>query len=305
MMALDRRFFDYLTDARGGALSNSALSPRSYRKMANVVAIQTFDAMEIQRQFQRGKIDSNDYGANPLYDSSVYNIPLTNAALSIGMASPSKIGVYKEAVLEDFVDQDGATDSSQSAQSSTHRKSWFQYDTSRIPDGPLQEAMAGIQETLAEQDQSLTQDGEGPKQTVVPIGTVPEEARYCVVIRPQKQVHSYELLLAIRAGCIPVVVSDFYKHYAPTLKSTLHLDDFVVFVSEQDFLESPLQSLLTIQQRHKNIVSSKVEAVQFAQRVTMWSHERSLFVPALLEEILLASNNPFPQSNGYNSGNEP
>jgi hypothetical protein len=119
-------------------------------------------------------------------------------------------------------------------------------------------------------------------------------SKFCLVIRSDTP-HSHSLLYAVRAGCIPVIVSDDYSLYAPTFKSSIALEDFSVFIEEEKFHENPLRELLKLQELPDDLIHTKLESLYVAQNLIVPSHPRSLFVPALLKEVVEAEKHVFPE----------
>jgi hypothetical protein len=96
--------------------------------------------------------------------------------------------------------------------------------------------------------------------------------------------HSHALLRAVKAGCIPVVVSDLYEYYAPTFRSSLDMRDFCIFIDEAHFLNDPGRTLQELDELSEDQVRAKLAGLRFAQRVVAPDHPESLFVPAFLHE---------------------
>jgi len=119
-------------------------------------------------------------------------------------------------------------------------------------------------------------------------------SKFCLVIRGDTP-HSHSLLYALRAGCIPVIVSDDYSLYAPTFKSSMAIEDFSVFIEEEKFSEDPTRELLRLKELPEDLIRSKLESMYVAQTLAVPSHPKSLFVPALLKEVVEAENNVFPE----------
>lgn len=119
-------------------------------------------------------------------------------------------------------------------------------------------------------------------------------SKFCLVIRSDTP-HSHALLYALRAGCIPVIVSDDYPLYAPTFKSSLAMEDYAIFIEEAKFHEDPTGELLKLQNVPEDLIRSKLKGMEVAQKLAVPSHPESLFVPALLKEIVLAEENVVSQ----------
>jgi hypothetical protein len=115
-------------------------------------------------------------------------------------------------------------------------------------------------------------------------------SKFCLVIRGDTP-HSHALLRSVRAGCIPVVVSDYYPRYGAPFKSSLNFSDFTILIDEKAFLENPgleLRKLMDDMKTRKSAVLEKIEGLKLAQRVLFPDHPQSLFVPAFLKEARLS-----------------
>jgi hypothetical protein len=116
-------------------------------------------------------------------------------------------------------------------------------------------------------------------------------SKYCLAIRGDTP-HTHALIRAVKVGCIPVVISDYYPVYAPTFVSTLDMTRFSVFIGEEDFMRDPegtLRSLTTIPIKE---TQARLRELRLAQRVLLYDHPNSLFVQAFLKEALIATNAP-------------
>lgn len=113
-------------------------------------------------------------------------------------------------------------------------------------------------------------------------------SKFCLVIRGDNP-QSNAFLRAIRVGCIPVVVSDYFARYAPMFRDTLNnISEFALFVDEQTFLNHPGQSLRNIMDLDTSRVQQLMKGMQFAQRVLLPDHPQSLFVPAFFKQAWLS-----------------
>jgi hypothetical protein len=108
-------------------------------------------------------------------------------------------------------------------------------------------------------------------------------SKFCLVIRGDTP-NSHALLRAVKVGCIPVVVCDYYAIFSPTFKTSLDIRDFSIFLDEKAFLENPQEQLSSLEGISEVDIRKKLVALRYAQQVTCPDHPDSLFIPALLRE---------------------
>ena len=109
-------------------------------------------------------------------------------------------------------------------------------------------------------------------------------SKFCLIVRGDIP-HSKALLRSLKVGCIPVVASDAYPWYAPSLPSTLNFTDYTIVIDEQAFLRNPWRELHSVYSELTEAgVQQKLKAVAYAQRVMFTDHRDSLFVQAFLKE---------------------
>ncbi len=117
------------------------------------------------------------------------------------------------------------------------------------------------------------------------------DSKFCLVMRGDTP-HSHSLLNAVKVGCLPVVISDWYLFYAPPFPATLDMRDFCIFLSEGDFLENPENTLKGLLNISNDVMKAKLRALQWAQRVVIVDHPESLFVPAFIREAMNSFSRP-------------
>jgi len=70
---------------------------------------------------------------------------------------------------------------------------------------------------------------------------------------------SHALLFhAIRNGCIPVVISNFFADFASPFKSTLGMGEFSIILHEQDFISNHLKELQGLKDIDERVIESKI-----------------------------------------------
>ena len=114
------------------------------------------------------------------------------------------------------------------------------------------------------------------------------DSKFCLTIRGDNPA-SRSLYRAIRAGCMPLIVSDSLPAYHPLFSKSLDFEDFAVMVGEDKFMADPVRSLddavsslSLLELRHK------VEGLRLLQRILTCDQPNSLFVPGVSKEIIQA-----------------
>lgn len=120
------------------------------------------------------------------------------------------------------------------------------------------------------------------------------DSKFCLVFRGDTP-HSHALFNAVKAGCIPVVISDWYLVYAPPFPTTINMWDFCIFISEEDFMNNPQKALHSLKDLPDYVITSKLKALKLAQTVILLDHPQSLFVPAFIREALASFSRPVSQ----------
>lgn len=119
------------------------------------------------------------------------------------------------------------------------------------------------------------------------------DSKFCLAIRGDNP-QSHALLRSVRAGCIPVVVSDLWPFYAPALKSSLRIEQYSIMITEADFISNPQRSLLKLADINTTMIKEKIAYLSLAQRVLLPDHPESLFVPAFLKEAMVSMEKTSP-----------
>jgi len=108
-------------------------------------------------------------------------------------------------------------------------------------------------------------------------------SKFCLVTRGDDP-STHALLRSVKLGCIPVVVSDAYSSYAPSLSLSISMDDYCLFIPEQEYIKDPGRELSKLTQLSNDWIRNKLKALASTQRILLPDHPESLFVPAFLRE---------------------
>ncbi|KAL7493004.1 hypothetical protein ACHAWT_002160, partial [Skeletonema menzelii] len=111
------------------------------------------------------------------------------------------------------------------------------------------------------------------------------DSKFCLIIRGD-QPGSRALDRAIRAGCMPLIVSDVLPVFHSLYPKTLQYTDFAVMVQEEDFLVDPIGSLDKAIKLSKPQMEEKLECLRLMQRIESADQPDSLFVPAFAREVV-------------------
>jgi hypothetical protein len=117
------------------------------------------------------------------------------------------------------------------------------------------------------------------------------DSKFCLVIRGDNPA-SNSLFTAVKAGCIPVLISDWFLFYAPPFPTTLDLRDFSIVIAEEEFIQNPHAAIESLRHLPDEWIKSKLQALAWAQRVLLMDHPNSLFVPAFLREAMASFTRP-------------
>ena len=154
----------------------------------------------------------------------------------------------------------------------------FAYDTTQLRRAVLNKE---VLETIPHQNLAYYDDESN--DVTKPWAEAATKSQYCLVIR-EGTPHTDALFRAIRAGCIPVIVSDCYQMYAGPFKTSLKLEDFSISVDEERFLSDPCKELLSLQDLKEDYIKAKLKNITLAQQVLFPDHDNSMFVEAFLKE---------------------
>lgn len=120
-------------------------------------------------------------------------------------------------------------------------------------------------------------------------------SKFCLVVRGDDP-KSHSLLRSVKVGCIPVVISDAYPEYAPTLRSSIRMEDYCIFIPEKNFWSDTLGELQKLEALDREFIEEKLLGLAWAQRVLLPDHPYSLFVPAFLREAVQARKYQRPET---------
>ncbi|CAB9530881.1 unknown protein (Partial), partial [Seminavis robusta] len=100
---------------------------------------------------------------------------------------------------------------------------------------------------------------------------------------------------SIRAGCVPIVVSDSLEDFAPIYKSVLRQTDYAVVVEEARFLENPAQALHDATQRMTATeeLETLIHGMNLVKRMIVPNYPDSLFVEAFAHETVASQQQEY------------
>lgn len=121
-----------------------------------------------------------------------------------------------------------------------------------------------------------------------------QDSRFCLVIRGDNPA-SRALWRSIRAGCLPVIISDFLPYYAPVYRSQLDMQDYAIFVKEREFLVDPVGSLINATRKLTTTSESeqRIHNLAIAQRLFVTDHPESLFAEAFAAETVASQKKDY------------
>jgi len=111
------------------------------------------------------------------------------------------------------------------------------------------------------------------------------DAKFCLIIRGD-QPGSTSLTRALRAGCMPMIISEALPVFQSLYSKTLQYDDFALIVKEEDFIEDPIGTLDKAVLLSNAGLEEKLEGLRLMQRIVSADQSDSLFVPAFAREIV-------------------
>lgn len=117
-------------------------------------------------------------------------------------------------------------------------------------------------------------------------------SKFCITIRGDNP-QSRALWRSIRAGCIPIIISDMWKYFAPVYRSFLSFEDYTIVIDEQEFLKDPAGSLNSAINLTNIQLQDKVQALALAQQMILIDHPQSLFVQAFIRETIASQQKEY------------
>jgi Exostosin family len=234
--------------------------------LANVTAVMASDLLATYAMSQSGALAGNDY-------EEVFSRvkPMAHHSLSVGLGEVSPDFPITPASLTRF-------------KNSTYfifyqtRLEPSMFGSTRFRHAPI------VNVSLASLPRSSIGIGDITKEEWV---THFKDSKFCLAIRGDTP-QSHSLLRSVRAGCLPVVISDHYPWYAPCLKSSMQIEDYSIMIPEAEFMRDPLHELLKLNDISDTVIEGKIANLSLAQRVLLPDHPESLFIPALLKEAMKA-----------------
>lgn len=265
LLALNTVTFDVYHHLTGHVTSRG-LTEEFYQRIKPAIVVRSCDSFYMARVSRQGLAKGHDFES---YFSS--NVTLSQRGFSIGLL-PSASLPYIPATYEKF-------------QTS---KNFIFYHT-RVEPSAYQSTPYRMA-PLNVADQILYTSSIG-------LGLPPEkwweefrDSQFCLAVRGDTP-HTHALMNAVKLGCIPVVISDFYPRYAPTFVSSLNMEDYSIIIAEQDFIRDPAGVLNDLRNLSEDYIRQKLQALALAQKVILVDHPESLFAHAFIKESLVSFQN--------------
>jgi hypothetical protein len=259
---------------------------RNFRRIENVTVANHYDpfgCLELTRrimgekqQQQQQQQQQNEHAVEPFHYLFPIELPVTKS-FSIGLGVGNTFAIHPP-TFQKFVDSEN-----------------FLFYHSRGPEAPFAFGstpyrMAALNDTVIA---ALPASSIGFDITKDEWMRAFVSSQYCLVVRGDTP-HSHAMINAVRAGCIPVVVSDYYEEYAAPFKSTLSMHDFCFILDEQKFLADPTKELLVLKSLPDEVIKAKLLNLTLAQQVVLPDHQHSWFVNAFLKETLAVDERYVP-----------
>jgi len=240
--------------------------------ISNVTAALGYDPVAVSEAYQRGEYTGNDYEV-PFSQT----LPMSHHSFSIGIGN----------FAEDFPITPASITKFQGSKHfifyNTVSSSSF-YNSTRFRHAPVLDVNLTALPYSSIQMDPLSKEEWLSRYS---------DSKFCLAIRGDNP-QSHALLRSVRAGCIPVVISDLWSQYAPCLKSSLQIEQYSIIVKEADFIANPQKKLLELAEIPNSVIEEKLAYLSLAQRVLLPDHSESLFVPAFLKEAMIAMKKTSP-----------
>jgi hypothetical protein len=250
-----------------------SMNPELYQALANVTIARDVDVFAVTNlTLQGGAIDQHDYAT--AFQSK---LPVTHSGFSLGLGAGRGVP-FLAASWERFQQASNLIFYQTRREPSLFRSTRFRH--------------APLSVTIPNSSIGLGLNATDWLKEM-------KDSKFCLAIRGDTP-HTHALMRAVKVGCIPVIISDYYPIYAPTLKSTLSMEDYCIFIPEDDFIANPEKELMALANLTEEFLRTKIEALQFAQQVALHDSPDSLFVPAFLKEAQMSINSSSPDLCVYN-----
>lgn len=241
----------------------------NYRMLSNVTVVKDKDLFLWNHAVETGLVDAGGWGRKKA-------MPLTKHLWSIGYASEAANPMYpyKPATFESFKNKTYHFFYHTRNEKFMNNSTLFRHAPHAVNASLTQPSSIGFDISNADWRTRFT------------------DSKFCLVMRGDNPV-SRAMYRSIRAGCIPVVISDMWEYYQPVFRSFLTLDTFAVQVPEQSFLANPSETLNNATKIPETLLRRKIEALNIVQRLLMQDHVNSLFVPAFSQETLASQSEDY------------
>jgi Exostosin family len=265
LLALNTVTFDVYHHMTGHVTSRG-LTEEFYRRTKSAIVVRSCDSFYMSRVSRQGLAMGHDF--EPYFSS---NVTLSQRGFSLGLL-PSLSLPYIPATYEKFQTAKNFIFYQTRVEPSAYQSTHFRMAPLDIADQILYTSSIGL--------------GLPPDKWLEEF----RDSQFCLAVRGDTP-HTHALMNAVKLGCIPVIISDFYPLFAPTFVSSLNMEEYCIIIAEQDFIRDPAGVLNDLRNLSEDYIRQTLQALAFAQKVILIDHPESLFAHAFIKESLMSFQN--------------
>ena len=265
LLALNTVTFDVYHHMTGHVTSRG-LTEEFYRRTKSAIVVRSCDSFYMSRVSRQGLAMGHDF--EPYFSS---NVTLSQRGFSLGLL-PSLSLPYIPATYEKFQTVKNFIFYQTRVEPSAYQSTHYRMAPLDVADQILYTSSIGL--------------GLPPDKWLEEF----RDSQFCLAVRGDTP-HTHALMNAVKLGCIPVIISDFYPLFAPTFASSLNMEEFCIIIAEQEFIRDPAGVLNDLRNLSEDYIRQTLQALAFAQKVILIDHPESLFAHAFIKESLMSFQN--------------